>query len=736
MTRDKAGSTFNPDLVALVARQGPAMPDAVLDATCDFLARLWPHGAGTVRFSGERPLATGPDWFAAALERLTRTLRHRATLALHSPLHDLDDALIDLLALYQVQVSATLTVTADVRLQNTPADSPELQVSGQAEDDPFQKTMDGARRLTGLGVPVFLIATVQPEAIAASAEIIGFFEREGLPFTLRTPLASASQPCTASCQDSLLLHRDILSYLATAPVPCRILDSEALVKGVFHKGPASCLYTECLGSYLAIDAQGDVYPCHRFVGRADCRIGTVEDEPSALAQSPALHTLSQRQRAKEAQCRDCSHFAYCRGGCLFEHLMAPKEKRLAALCQDGRAETTMRSLLDSISNQLGAEQAAALLGDKHAAPYLAIAGEQPHPHDERRNLEQLLAAHRWSKDGAPAKAFAYRQRAQHMFLNVTNNCPLRCTHCSVSATDGNQDMPLVTALGIIADAYNLGFNEISINGGEPFAYRHFAALVAALQAQKQPDMRFTLYTNLYMDFDEALACQLLAAFDRISISIDGDEREHDQRRGLGSYAKTTANIARLLALRQRLHSQCAIWTQAALTKEQTLRGLDQVIKDEMGRLGVDHAMTGRVLPIGRAKTLEAFRLGPRKPPDRKALREPFAPRYSCSLGTNLHVAPNGDIFPCWALAEEGEPIGSAEHGLADVYGYLWRGGSEAYLVANNPKCRDCEVKHLCGGVCHGYRNHDCSAEKEHCLRKVALAEQLLADEYGIIGSPL
>lgn len=34
-----------------------------------------------------------------------------------------------------------------------------------------------------------------------------------------------------------------------------------------------CMYKDCLGSYLAIDPTGDLYPCQRFIGHKEYRLG-------------------------------------------------------------------------------------------------------------------------------------------------------------------------------------------------------------------------------------------------------------------------------------------------------------------------------------------------------------------------------------------------------------------------------------------------------------------------------
>ncbi|MDR1794871.1 MAG: SPASM domain-containing protein [Erysipelotrichaceae bacterium] len=701
---------FEPGLATLILDKNQIMDERVLSATSEFLSCLWLNNTGTIRFGGEDPLSAGFAWYNHALIKLSQALCHRTVFTLQGPLHHLDDSFISLLARYHVQISAVLSVNQDA------LDKP---------DAAFQASLAGIHQLKDAGLPVFPVVIIEKNALSRVSEIIALFAKEEVPFTLRTALDKANH------QESLELHQEVLGYFKETPVPCHIIESEALVKGVFHQRPATCLYTNCLGNYLAIDFEGNLYPCHRFASLPQYRVGTIWDNPQTIEQNPVYQELLKQQNTKDANCEACTHFGYCHGGCLFDYLTTPKEKHPYTACMKEQAGLSLKTLFSGIRQSLAKEESSVLLKEHKPTPFLSISKDRPHPYDEYLNLKRVLKAYQWGQNGAPGKAFAYRQHAQQVYLNITNNCPLRCAHCSVSASSGHKDMPLKTAMKIITDAYDLGFLEVSLNGGEPFAYKWFKELLQKMKAQKKPGLRFALYTNLYLDFDWELSDLLLSALDRICVSIDGDEAEHDKRRGKGSYVKTTANITKLLTHRQQLKSDCAIWVRATLTKEQTENHLDQIIKDNMTKLGVDHTEITRVLPIGRAKTLEPFVLSRRKPVTRLSFQTPFYPRYSCSLGANLHITPDADIYPCWAYAEDSNPIGNANTGLASVYDYLWEEGSAFYSVSQNPKCKDCEVKYLCGGICYGHRNSDCTVVKQYYLEMVDLAGKLLEAEYGV-----
>ena len=64
--------------------------------------------------------------------------------------------------------------------------------------------------------------------------------------------------------------------------------------------------------YLAVTPQGELYPCHQFVGDSAYRIGTLKKGivNHALREKFAANTLYSRQ-----ECRNCWAQLYCAGGC-------------------------------------------------------------------------------------------------------------------------------------------------------------------------------------------------------------------------------------------------------------------------------------------------------------------------------------------------------------------------------------------------------------------------------------
>ena len=106
----------------------------------------------------------------------------------------------------------------------------------------------------------------------------------------------------------------------------------------------------------------------------------------------------------------------------------------------------------------------------------------------------------------------------------------------------------------------------------------------------------------------------------------------------------------------------------------------------------------------------------------------FHLRFSCGLGQNLYVEPNGDAYPCYAWCEKEKLLGNL--GQITLFELLSKGELYEYCrhnVDTNEKCKTCEVRYLCGGICKAWvkdkhnidsGDFDCTARKEYFLRIV------------------
>jgi uncharacterized protein len=104
----------------------------------------------------------------------------------------------------------------------------------------------------------------------------------------------------------------------------RISTLDSLCRSVLAGKGGICTFGDCLGGYLAVDPDGEIYPCQRFAGMPQYQLGNVYDCPSMeiLLASPIWQAFQDRQERIKEECGDCSYLDFCRGGCPYNALTA------------------------------------------------------------------------------------------------------------------------------------------------------------------------------------------------------------------------------------------------------------------------------------------------------------------------------------------------------------------------------------------------------------------------------
>ncbi len=120
-----------------------------------------------------------------------------------------------------------------------------------------------------------------------------------------------------------------------------------------------------------------------------------------------------------------------------------------------------------------------------------------------------------------------------MQVHPTRRCNLRCVHCySSSGPEERHELEGPLLHDAIRDASALGYNVLSISGGEPMLFHGLRDLCAEGRRQH---MIVTLVTNGTV-FDEARVAELAGSVDAIAISLDGAPDRHNRvRRHPGAF---------------------------------------------------------------------------------------------------------------------------------------------------------------------------------------------------------
>ena len=727
-----------------------------------------------VTFHGGEPLVAGAAFYRTALPLLRDGLApRRVRFAMQSNLWLLTDELCDILCEYGVSTGTSL-------------DGPEAITDAQRGEGYYQRTMAGIERARARGVSVGCICTFTARSMPRADEIFDFFVREGLGFTVHAALPSLRHPQARSWAISPHAHGDLLvrvldRYLDSLD-QVRISTLDSLARSVSAGRGGICTFGDCLGSYLAVGPDGEIYPCQRFAGMPAYRLGNVHERPShdALSASPVWRAFREREERIGEECGECPYLAFCRGGCPYNVLAAnggrfdrtlrdphcAAYRRIFSYITDRAVEEVFsEENLDQIVER--PDPQAGLL---RRGKLLSIMREGPHPYETAQHARRILAAVALAATGSPAEAtnrfqqlglVTHRQRTEagmhalhrrlcapvrglnNLYLHVTFACPLRCTHCYARAGTGRDGaFPVADVVRACREAADLGFRHAVITGGEPLVHPQRDALLDALaELRTQVKSLLTvLRTSLALPVDDRLLQRIAHSTDEVVVSVDGDRETHDARRGAGSYDLTVGNLRALVEAGHDIDLSLATVLPLRLVHSapgDAVRALAQ-------ELGIRRTRFRPLLPLGRAVDSELDIVpetlwGHVDP--REVVGYGFSPVASCGMGQNLYVEPDGRAYPCYAWHGEDWLLGHihAGDGLVDVVASAAFRDLGQHTVDSNRRCRRCPLRYLCGGACRAWgrqsegEQHDLDAPAADCSPLHRRAHSLLVSALERLG---
>ena len=688
-----------------------------------------------ITFHGGEPLIPGAPFYRMALPLLREGLApHEVRFAVQSNLWQLTDELCDLFCNYGVSLGTSL-------------DGPEPINDLQRGHGYFKRTMAGIKRARAHGIDVGCICTFTHRSAERAEEVFDFFAHEGIGFGIHAALPSlghSSNDWTLFPDAHGQMLVGMLDLYLTNLDKVRISTLDAMCHSVSNGQGGVCTFGDCLGEYLAVDPQGWIYACQRFAGMPQYRLGNVHDCPTMddISTSPFWRVLKERQERIEEVCGDCPYLDFCRGGCPY-NVLAANNGSFDGTLRDPHCPAYQQifkqitdQALDEIFSQdnLNAvvEQGTDKYGLMHKGRLLQIMRGGPHPQKVAHQAREVVAAVALAVSDSPTEALlkldqvgiitqpdqalqsltALQQRLDtqsqeglvNAYVHVTYGCNLRCTHCYARSGPGESPaMAVDDVVSLVHQVAKAGFGKAVITGGEPLMHPQRDMLLDTLAGLRQEikPLQTVLRTNLAYHLRPALLERLADSTDQVVISLDGDEASHDARRGVGTYARTVANLRALLAAKPR----SGVGITTVLTAEQ----MDGPEGDAVRTLGEGLDVRVRfksVLPLGRGAEL---RLAPvfysSLDDDIERVAYAARPVSTCGLGMNLYIGPDGGCYPCYALMGARHVLGNAlDEGLEVV---LER--NDAYrrvTVDSNMKCRECGLRYVCGGYCRAWGSED------------------------------
>jgi len=689
-------------------------------------------------FHGGEPLAAGIEFYRLALPILkkefsTRSLRFN----IQSNLWLLTDEFCELFQEYNVSVGSSL-------------DGPEAINDRQRGTGYFRKTMNSIEKARSFGIMVGCICTFTSQSIPYIDEIFHFFVREGLNFSIHATVPSLRFAHTNRWHLSSNQYGDLsvnlLNYYLDNLYNIRISTLDSMCRSVTVGRGGICTFDDCLGKYLCVDPNGEIYPCQRFCGIHEYTLGNISNYPSIddLHKTYLWRQFKQRENRIREECGDCPHVNICKGGCPY-NVLAAQGNNFRTSSRDPYClsynqifnyitdrvveEIFSKDNMDDIVKRIDRKQ-----GLFRKGKLISIMQHKRHPHEIGQNAKRILSSVALATTNNPIVAtkkmellgllsnnskLAEREMKSlynrllkpttglnNLYLHITFSCLLKCTHCYAQADSNQQDFLSVdNIIRTCQEASKLCFRHVVITGGEPLLHPNIHGLLNAIREIRQElkPLLVVLRTSLSINMtDELLNC-ISKSTNQVVVSLDGDQKTHDQRRGRGNYDLVIKNLKRLVSA--GLDTDLSLATVLPIEKIKGTPG--KAVRSLAKELGIRRTRFRPLLPLGRATTFEKNVVpevvwGHMNP--KEVIVNGFSPISSCGIGKNLYVEPNGAAFPCYACNEKHWFLGdiSSAEGLTSVINSSKFTNLRHNTVNSNQKCKHCILKYLCGGACRAW----------------------------------
>ncbi len=269
----------------------------------------------TLIFFGGEPLMNMPAVKAATSEALAygRTLGKQVHFSLTTNGTLLDPEIIDFLRVHRISVAVSMDGPGDIHDRNRPDEN------GKGSYGEIVSRLGPL--LKDSPAPVAARVTLAPEQWHRVVEVfdhlmgLGFHEVGIAPVS---PVSKALMPTES--QDAALLEgfgelaRRFVEHARNGQVMpfSNVLD----LLGRIHLGQTKTVSCGAGLGYMAVDAKGGFFPCHRLTGDTAFCSGNLETGIDTDRVNSALDTLNE---GREESCSKCWARTLCAGGCHYEN---------------------------------------------------------------------------------------------------------------------------------------------------------------------------------------------------------------------------------------------------------------------------------------------------------------------------------------------------------------------------------------------------------------------------------
>lgn len=192
----------------------------------------------------------------------------------------------------------------------------------------FMRTLNGIKKAKEKKLGEGIIVVINKLNIENLLEIYEFANREGLNLKLN-PLVKSGRATNHYPDLGILPHEYGQALVAifdrwynenTSTI--KIDPFDELIGNLLTRRPWGCNYsTSCQTSFISISPQGEIYPCGRFEGISEFKLGNINYDVLADVLNSAKRRKLAERASRIESCKKCDYNNICNSGCMHNAYM-------------------------------------------------------------------------------------------------------------------------------------------------------------------------------------------------------------------------------------------------------------------------------------------------------------------------------------------------------------------------------------------------------------------------------
>lgn len=179
--------------------------------------------------------------------------------------------------------------------------------------------LNGRNILKSHGGNCGVIQVVSKKNVTSLIESYEFFKKRNINYSLNMYISDSENDDELALDIEEYIERvnELFDYwLMDKSSNVRITLFREIIGFILFNRKSICTYCSCMGHWLAVRPQGDIYPCNRFFPK-QYEMGNIWDYDTAdkIFESQGYIRLLKKAIERREKCKKCEIYKFCEGGC-------------------------------------------------------------------------------------------------------------------------------------------------------------------------------------------------------------------------------------------------------------------------------------------------------------------------------------------------------------------------------------------------------------------------------------